>query len=107
MKHWTLIYGDGALNDILDITAYIANDSAINADKVMARLEQRISTLTTMPERGRVVPELQWHGINSVREVFEKPWRILYQVRTNQVVIVAVYDGRRQLNDVLLSRFLK
>lgn len=106
MKAWSLVYGDGAMDDIVSIASYIARDSTINAEKAMERLERRIATLTTMPERGRVVPELQWHGITSVREVFEKPWRILYQLRAKQVVIVAVYDGRRHLNDVLLERFL-
>ncbi len=88
------------------IADYIASDSKINADKALARFEQRIGTLSTLPERGRVVPELQWHGITNVREVCEKPWRILYQIRVMEVVIVAVYDGRRHLNDVLLERFL-
>lgn len=107
MKSWSLVYGDGARDDIVEIASYIARDSAINAEKVLERLERRIATLTTMPERGRVVPELQWHGITTVREIFEKPWRILYQLRARQVVIVAVYDGRRHLNDVLLERFLR
>ena len=107
MKRWTIIYGDGAKDDILGIVDYIARDSAINANKVLDRLEHRIGTLTSLPERGRVVPELQWHGISNLREVFEKPWRILYQVRASSVLIVAVYNGRRQLNDVLLERFLR
>ncbi len=101
------MYGDGAKDDILGITDYIARDSAINADKVLERLGHRIGTLATLPERSRVVPELQWHGISSVCEVFEKPWRILYQIRASAVLIVAVYDSRRQLNDVLLERFLR
>ena len=42
-----------------------------------------------------------------MREVFEKPWRILYQITGGAVLIVAVYDGRRQVNDVLLERFLR
>jgi len=106
MKHWIVIYGDGAKDDILGIVDYIARNSSINADKVLDRLEHRISTLTTLPERGRIAPELQWHGISTIREVFEKPWRILYQIRASKVMIVAVFDGRRHLNDVLLGRFL-
>ena len=107
MKRWTVIYGDGAKDDILAITDGIAQDSAINAGKAIDRLEHRIGTLATLPERGRVVPELQWHGISNVREILEKPWRILYQIRAGEVLIVAVYDGRRHLNDVLLERFLR
>jgi plasmid stabilization system protein ParE len=107
VKRWRIIYSDGANDDILAITDYIARDSSINANKVLDRLEHRIGTLTTLPERGRVVPELQWHGISSIREVFEKPWRILYEISANEVLVVAVYDGRRHLNDVLLERFLR
>jgi toxin ParE1/3/4 len=107
MKRWKIIYSEGARNDIIGIADYIAGDSAINAGKALDRLEQSMHSLTTLPERGRVVPELRWHGIFSVREVFEKPWRILYQLKANTVVIVAVYDGRRQVNDVLLERFLR
>ena len=107
MKRWTIVYSDGAAGDILGITDFIVRDSAINADKVLDRLESRIGTLTTLPERGRVVPELQWHGISNIREIFEKPWRVLYQISGSEVIIVAVYDGRRHLNDVLMERFLR
>lgn len=107
MKRWVIVYGDGAKGDILGISDFIARDSRINAEKSLYRIEDRIGTLTTMPERGRVVPELHWHGISNIREIFEKPWRILYQIGNKEVVIVAVYDGRRQLNDVLMERFLR
>ena len=102
-----IVYSDGAAGDILGITDFIARDSSINADKVLDRLENRIGTLRTLPERGRVVPELQWHGISNIREIFERPWRVLYQIMGSEVIIVAVYDGRRHLNDVLMERFLR
>lgn len=107
MKRWTVVYGEGAKDDILAITDYIARDSSLNADKVLDRLQARIHTLQLLPERGRVVPELQWHGITTVREILERPWRILYQLKDREVLIVAVYDGRRHLNDVLMERFLQ
>ncbi len=107
MTRWTVTYSDGAKEDILGIVDYIAHDSVINADKVLARLEKRIRTLDLLPERGRIVPELQWHGMTSVREIIEKPWRILYQITGDEVLVVAVYDSRRHLNDVLMERFLR
>lgn len=107
MKRWVIVYGDGAKGDILGITDFIARDSSINAEKALERIKGRIGSLITMPERGRVVPELLWHGISDIREVFEKPWRIMYQFSAKEVLIVAVYDGRRHLNDVLTERFLR
>lgn len=107
MRRWDVIYDDGAREDILEIVDFIARDSAINADKVLDRIEHRIATLATLPERGRIVPELQWHGITTVREIGERPWRILYKLRATDVLVVAVYDGRRQITDLLLARFLR
>jgi toxin ParE1/3/4 len=107
VKHWGIVYADGAKGDILGSTDIISRDRNINADKALARLESRIGTLKTLPERGRVVPELHWHGITNIREVLENPWRIMSQVSAEEVVIIAVYDGRRQLNDVMMERFLR
>ena len=107
MKRRTVVYGDGAKGDILAILDYIADQDAINAGKVLDRLQARIGALDLLSERGRVVPELQWHGLTSVREIFEKPWRILYQLKGDEVLVVAVYNGRRHLNDVLMERFLR
>ena len=56
MKRWIIIYSDGAKNDILGITDYISQASTMNAEKVLDRLEHCIGTLSTLPERGRVVP---------------------------------------------------
>ena len=107
MKRWVIVYGDGAKGDILGIADFISRDIANNSEKALGRIENRIGTLTTLPERGRVVPELLWHGIPDIREIFEKPWRIMYQLKVKEVLIVAVYDGRRHLNDVLMERFLR
>jgi len=113
MKRRSIVYGDGVKSDILATTDFIAHDSATSAtnaltdDKALQRLELRLGTLATLPERGRVVPELNWHGIASVREVIEKPWRILYQIRPNEVLMVAVFDGRRILNDVVVERIVR
>ena len=107
MSTWSIAYDDGARDDIFAIFDHIAKDSVINADKAIERLESRILSLSRFPERGRVVPELQWVGITDISEVFEKPWRILYQFAHGEVRVMAVYDGRRRLDDVVLERFLR
>ncbi len=107
MKRRTLVYGDGTRDDLLGIVAYIATDSEINANKVLDRLEAKIASLTVMAGRGRIVPELRWHGITNVHEVFEGPWRILYQITADSVLLVGVFDGRRHLEDVVMERILR
>jgi toxin ParE1/3/4 len=107
MKRRQVVYGDGAKGDILAIVDFISRKDTINADKALERLERRIQSLELIPERGRIVPELHWHGISTVREVFEEPWRVLYRIGGDSVVVVAVYDRRRRLDDVLMERFLR
>ena len=107
MSPWTIAYADEARDDITAIIDYIAEDSIINAERVSERLEARIISLRRFPERGRSVPELQWFGITDIHEVFEKPWRIIYEFSDGVVRVLAVYDGRRRLDDVLVERFTR
>ncbi len=107
MKRWTVIVDDVAREDLLAIVPRIAADSGINADRILDRLEARINSLDHVPERGRVVPELHACGITTIREIFEKPWRILYELEEHEAHVVAIFDGRRNLEEVLLERFLR
>jgi plasmid stabilization system protein ParE len=71
------------------------------------KLEERMHTLRQMPERGRVVPELATFGIHTHRELVVAPWRIIYRIGGRTVHVLAVLDGRRNVEDLLLDRLLK
>jgi toxin ParE1/3/4 len=45
-------------------------------------------------------------GIDA-RELIVRPWRIIYRVGTGRVLVLAVLDGRRDLEGVLLARLLR
>ena len=104
MKRPKVVWSDAARGDVMAIVDFIAADSSLNADGVLARLEERARSLDRFPERGRIVPELRWHGIMDFKELLEPPWRIVYHHWANEVVIVGVFDGRRELADALLDR---
>jgi len=57
--------------------------------------------------RGRLVPELLHTGISQYRELISAPWRIVYRVERQQVLIMAVLDSRRDLQAVLLNRLAR
>jgi plasmid stabilization system protein ParE len=59
-----------------------------------------------MPLQGSVVPELRYHNILTYLELIGPPWRIIYKVEQNNVWVLAVIDGRRTVEDILLDRFL-
>jgi toxin ParE1/3/4 len=96
-----------ARDDLEAIAMYIAEDSVVNALKMVERIEAKAETLLTLPRRGRVVPELRWYGVMAFQELIERPWRLIYRIDGQRIVVVSVLDGRRNLEDLLLDRFVR
>lgn len=97
-----------AERDLLDIYHYVAqNDSVEKADRLLENLEKTIMKLETMPLRGHFPPELERIGVLEFREIFFKPYRIIYQVIKSDVYVHCVLDGRRDLQDLLQKRVLR
>lgn len=94
-----------AESDIDDIVTYIAeNDNVTDAVKVYLKLKKRISDLNELADRGRIVPELKRIKVMEYKEIIYNPYRIIYKVENQVVFIVAVYDGRREIDDVIFRR---
>ncbi|WP_295384356.1 type II toxin-antitoxin system RelE/ParE family toxin [uncultured Thiodictyon sp.] len=96
-----------ARQDLRSIVRYIARDSRENAQGVLARLEIRSAALAGQRERGRVVPELRAIGVLHYQELIERPWRIVYRVQADRVLVLAVLDGRRSLSALLMERLVR
>jgi len=94
-----------AQRDLENILSYIeAHDSSERAEYVYQRIKNAILGLSSLPKRGRIVPELNEIGVLEYREVFFKPYRILYFIESRRVYVVAIFDGRRDLDEVLQRR---
>ncbi len=100
---WTEI----AARDLEEIVCNIARDSPGNARNVLKKLKGKAAALEDFPLRGRVVPELARFGLRSWREIVSKPWRIVYRVDSKSVAVLAVFDSRRDLEDLLLERMIR
>jgi toxin ParE1/3/4 len=100
---WT----ETAAKDLEEIVSYLAADSLINAEILLGKLKKKAESLETVPLRGRIVPELAYFGIQTWRELLVKPYRIMYRVAERQVYVLAIFDGRRDLGDVLLERLVR
>jgi len=88
------------------ITGFIAEDSIDEALRILEKIRKKAVGLNTLPERGRVVPELKEQGIILYREIILAPWRIIYRIAGQTVCVLAVLDARRNLEDILLERFI-
>jgi toxin ParE1/3/4 len=97
-----------AENDLWDLYRYVAqNDSVEKADQLLHNLESTMMGLEDFPLRGHHPPELERIGILEFREIFFKPYRIIYQTIASDVFVYCVLDGRRQLVDILQERLLR
>lgn len=106
-QDYEVMLTDAAEHDLISIYDYIAQyDQPKKADYVLDNLESTFTQLATFPERGNHPPELSELGIFTYREVFFKPYRIIYRVIDKQVVIYLVVDGRRDMQAILERRLL-
>ena len=102
-----VIWAEAAVRDLEDIVSFVAIDSPLNAQRLLARLSAKARSLQTSPQRGRIVPELLRFGMRTWRELVGRPYRLVYRVTGGAVIVLAVFDGRRELEDVLLDRLVR
>ncbi len=107
MKRYAVRWAALAREDLDRIMSFIANNSVPDALKVADTIETLANSLRTLPGRGRVVPELERHGIREWLQVTEPPWRLIYRIDKRRVEIVALLDGRRNLEDLLFERLMQ
>jgi toxin ParE1/3/4 len=96
-----------AERDLEEIYGYIAeNDTQGNADRVLDILMEVAETLAAFPERGSYPKELLVLGIREYRQAHFKPYRLIYRVIGQQVLIYMIADGRRDMQTLLSRRML-
>lgn len=96
-----------AINDMFEIYYYISmNDSFESAERVIDRLKERAFSLSKYPERGTRVNEI-YDELPDIKQVYYKPCRIIYRIQKQVVFVMAVLDGRRNLEDELRSRLIR
>ncbi|GBF33129.1 Doc toxin [Desulfocucumis palustris] len=105
-RTYQVFWTQTAQQDFKKIIEYIAADSEIQAGKVYPGIKQKAEHLSQMFLRGRIVPELRYYSILIYGELISPPWRIIYKTEENKVWVLAVIDGRRNVEDILLDRFI-
>ncbi|MEW5787215.1 MAG: type II toxin-antitoxin system RelE/ParE family toxin [Pseudomonadota bacterium] len=97
----------GAERDLESLHEFVAaHDSPASADHLLDRLMEVVEDLATFPERGSHPRELLALGIKAFRQVFFKPYRVIYRVRDEGVYVYLIADGRRDLRALLDRRVL-
>ncbi|MCB0278457.1 MAG: type II toxin-antitoxin system RelE/ParE family toxin [Calditrichaeota bacterium] len=102
-----IIWTKSAKSDLQSIINYIYQNDGILAFKILDDFYSLINSLKTNPKKGRIVPELEHFNVYIYRELIESPWRIFYKINQDTLFIVAIIDGRRNVEDILLERLIK
>jgi addiction module RelE/StbE family toxin len=76
------------------IYAYIAQNSVEYALRMIDRLTRRSQQIADTPLAGRRVPE---YDVDQIRELIEEPYRIIYHIKPDQIDVIAVIHGARNV----------
>jgi len=82
-------------------------DSLQTALEKLDLIEGKVASLGLTPEIGRKVPELLDYKDMSYREMIITPWRVIYQVKNEKLLVLMILDGRRNLQDLLFKRLMR
>jgi len=97
----------GAESDLDDLHNHISqHDTPGSADYVLDRLMETAESLAAFPERGSHPQELLAVGIREYRQLFFKPYRLIYRVIGKQVIIYVITNDRRDMQSLLSRRLL-
>lgn len=95
-------------SDLEDLYDYIEfHDTSEKADYVLTKIEEAFASLADNPERGAYANELLALGMREYREIYFKPYRIIYRVIAEQVYVMVIADGRRDMQSLLQRRLLQ
>jgi toxin ParE1/3/4 len=86
-----------AKRDLRQIHNYIAKDSKYYARNVTENIVAKTERLKDFPEIGRVVPEI---GDPNVRELFLYSYRLVYEIKSDRVEILAIIHAKRDFLSV-------
>jgi len=85
---------DTALKEIENIQDYIKKDSEYYSIYFTKRIFDYAELLINSPKMGRIVPEIKK---NNVREIIYRNYRIIYRIFNDEIQILSVFHGARDL----------
>ena len=89
-----IVWSPLAVDRASEIAEYIAQDKPSAADKWINTVFSKIEKLASLPEIGRVVPEIK---NDQFRELIYGNYRIIYRIDKKQISILTIRHGKQIL----------
>ncbi len=90
-----VIWTELAKTELKSIYDQISLESKFYAQKTIETIFESTDKLEQFPEIGRIVPEIE---DPNTREIFVFSYRIIYEIRENNVEIDTIIHGKRDFN---------
>ena len=89
-----IVWSPLAVDRASEIAEYIAQDKPSAADKWINAVFLKVEKLASLPEIGRVVPEIK---NDQFRELIYGNYRIIYRIEKKQISILTIRHGKQIL----------
>lgn len=102
-RRFPIVWLPAAAEDLQDIHSYIRARSQAYAGAMIDRIVTAVEDLSRFPRKDHAVDD---PGIGSmeVREWLVHPYRVVYRIKQDHVIVLAIVHGARQLGPLLSSR---
>lgn len=80
--------------ELRDIIRHVRRERPEAARRLADRLRTLVREAAEFPALGRMVPEL---GDESIRERVLRPYRVVYRVEVDRILVLGIVHGRRRL----------
>lgn len=89
-----VVWTDPAWQDVESAAEFINRDSESYAAAFVQEIKEAVASLSRFAQRGRVVPEF---ADETVRELLVRPYRLVYQISDEKVIVLALIHGARRI----------
>ncbi len=106
-KRYKVIFSRYSEEDLIEIIEYYNSVNADFSKNLFYAIEEKVNNLKDFPELGRIVPELEEQDIVDYRELIEGNYRIIYEIQEHSIIIHAIVDSRRNLEELLIKKLMR
>ena len=86
---------DSAIDDLRELQFYYKEQLVPQVgQRLVTEILDRVETLTSNPDIGRIVPEF---NVDSIRELIHKPFRVVYLRESKSIYVIRVWRSERIL----------
>ena len=106
-RRYSVDWLESARRELFQIVDDLARQPPAAAVATLDLVEEKARSLETLPDRGRLIPELTVFSNRSYRELQIPPHCLLYRIDADKILVLGLFDSRRNLEEVILERVFR